>query len=201
LVTSVSEANIAGAGADDASIGTFTWSNPGNITAKDGSYALVAGGASHFLKATSFGFSIPSGATIKGISVAVTRRSTNLDVVDEAIRLVKAGTVQTTDRAVGTAWPTTFTDQVYGGPTDLWGGTWAYTDINNSGFGAAVAANVTPPDGAEVDAITITVYYTLASGFTVTEDAVVYANQNVHLRHDGMWREAPSGTVYGRCPT
>ena len=26
---------------------------------------------------------------------------------------------------------------------------------------------------------------------------MIYANENVHLRHDGMWREAPTGTVYG----
>ena len=45
--------------------------------------------------------------------------------------------------------------------------------------------------------IFITVYWEYTSGFSVAQDAVIYANQNVHLRHDGMWREAPSGTVYG----
>ncbi len=70
-----------GTGADDAAIGTRTWSNPGNITSSNNTYATATssgGGNSttHYLKATNFGFSIPSGATIDGITVGIERKGT-----------------------------------------------------------------------------------------------------------------------------
>lgn len=72
--------NGTGTGADDASVGTITWSNPGNITASDNTYATNLTGCitsvSHYLKATNFGFSVPAGATITGITVEIERKGT-----------------------------------------------------------------------------------------------------------------------------
>jgi hypothetical protein len=70
---------------------------------------------------------------------------------------------------------------------------------NNSGFGLAVAAysQSGPSQDAYVDWVGLTVYYTLAAGFTVASDAVVYASKTTELRSDGMYRQASGGTIYG----
>src|SRR5437870_5126048 len=65
--------SVAGTCVDDSGIGTVAWVNPGNATTSDNVYATATPGgpnkASHFLKCTGFGFSIPSNATIQGIQV------------------------------------------------------------------------------------------------------------------------------------
>ena len=122
-------------------------------------------------------------------------------------RLVKAGTNQTgaplsvTSAPFGAGGPPFGPSWLYtfGGPTDLWGGSWTAADINNAGFGAAI--QFTNPAGASeqvaVDSVSMTVWYTLASGFTVSQDAVAYNLQSVQLGTTGMYREDPTGTVYG----
>ena len=62
---------------DDASFGGASWFPPGNAMASDNTYATTAPGGSptHYLKATNFGFSIPSPAQILGIQVFVERKS------------------------------------------------------------------------------------------------------------------------------
>lgn len=197
--------------ADDASAGTVAWSNPGNATAWDDSFAsatTASGGfhATHYLKATGFGLSVPAGATIAGIEALVVHWATvglgGARIADAAVRLVKAGTVQTPDRSAAGPWPQSPVLQIYGTPTDLWGGTWTPTDINDAGFGVAIVASLPgqSPAGAftaYVDYMQIRVWYTLASGFTVAQDAVVYADKIAELRSEGMYR-TQDGTVYGR---
>lgn len=151
--------------ADDSGVGTQTWNNTGNAGASDDSYAdvsLLFGQTSHYLKATNFGFAIPSGATIDGIVVAIEKSATvGSSVVDSQVRIVKGGTIGATDKASGTNWPTTDAYSTYGSSSDLWGETWTHTDINASTFGAALsAAWVANTPTANVDHIRITVHYT-----------------------------------------
>ena len=52
---------------DDATVGTVAWTNPNNAQVSDGIFAVfVPSGAkrSHYLLATNFGFSIPTGQTL-----------------------------------------------------------------------------------------------------------------------------------------
>lgn len=99
--------------ANDSAYGNTSWTNPGNITADDSSYATVA---------DSFG-----GAT----------------VVDSVVSIVKAdGTIGTTNKASATAWDTTDTIATYGSSTDLWGETWSPANINDADFGAVLSATV-----------------------------------------------------------
>lgn len=59
---------FAGTGADDASTGTITWTNPGNIVIAGNATASAIpenGGITHYLKATNFNFNIPAGAAIR----------------------------------------------------------------------------------------------------------------------------------------
>lgn len=60
----MTETKSPGTLADDAAVGTVAWSNPSNAASSNDSYATAsgAGGTTHYLKATNFGFAIPAGA-------------------------------------------------------------------------------------------------------------------------------------------
>ncbi len=172
---------LPGTGSLDTSIGTETWDTPGSITTIGGTSAVIdwASGTknSYYLRASNFGFSIPSGATIDGIEVRYLRRenSTTDNLETKRIRLVDdAGTVRTTDRAVAGEWPLSLTLETVGDATDQWGesaGFWTPDKINSSNFGVAIQAGTTgsgtTPDG-EVDYVQVRVHYTEATG-TVTK--------------------------------
>lgn len=160
--------------ADDATVGTLTWSNPDNAKVSDNAYADSANTQqsvleySHYLKATNFGFSIPSDATITGILVGIERSGSGQgNGGDNEVRIVKSdGSIGTTNKSVQQSWAGAETYISFGGSSDLWDETWAYTDINDVDFGVVVSvAQITT--GAQVhllvDHIRITVYYIQSS--------------------------------------
>ena len=158
------------AAADDASIGSNAWTNPTNIEVQDGSWAVSTNGVSqqsHWLEGTGFGFTIPTGATINGISVLI-RKSTGTAsrYVDGHVQLIKGGVISGTDKADGvTSWPTSDTNFTYGGVGDLWGLTLTPADVNASNFGVAITAlrnALGTTVQARVDFVSITVAYTTA---------------------------------------
>ena len=162
--------------ADDSSFGSVAWSNPGNAASSNNSYATASistGSNSHYLKFTNWGASIPTGATINGITVEIEVScvfTPGISVNDVRCRLVKAGTIQSTDRNSVTGWTTTDTYLSHGGSSDLWGGTWLDTDINNSGFGFVIAALQNGgPVTAQIDHARITIDYTPAAGVVLTQ--------------------------------
>jgi hypothetical protein len=160
--------------ANDAAYGSLAWANPSNAASSNDSRATVTitnvNDISNYLKATNFGFSIPAGATIDGIVVEFEQgSSSNGRILDSRVRIVKGGTVGSTDKSNGTGWPATDTYRTYGSSSDLWGETWTSTDINASTFGVVISCTNTTTSGVEarVDHIRITVHYTEASsGFT-----------------------------------
>lgn len=158
-----------GTAVDDATLGAITWSDPGNITSSDDTRATASFGSpdsSHYLKATNFGFAIPTGATIDGITVAWERRATGGTYLDNAVRIVKGGTIGATDKASGTTWPGTEATATYGSSSDLWGETWTATDINSSTFGAALSVScgtMCAMGQPQVDNMKITVNYTAST--------------------------------------
>lgn len=167
--------NAPGTMASDSAVGFHVWGTPNNAKVSDNTYATIfasSTGDSQYLKATNFGFAIPSGATINGVSVAVERdRNVSLgnSIAEKSIKLVKGGTVSGNDKSTGAAWPNTEATITYGGAADLWGLTLTDTDINASTFGVVVQAafTVIAPKGicdAYVDLITITIDYTTGGG-------------------------------------
>jgi len=115
--------NSPGTLADDSSVGTATWSSPGNAASSNdvrASVSLNLSEQSHYIKATNFSFSVPD-ATILGVEVSVERKSTSASVADAVVSLVKGGTVQGDDKASATVWPSTEATESYGGIADLWG--------------------------------------------------------------------------------
>jgi len=147
--------------ANDNSFGTAAWTNPSNAGASDNSYATASPVSSptQYLKATNFGFALPPGVTINGITVTVERKADDT-INDSRVRLVKGGTVQATDKASGAAWPAADGSVSYGGVSDLWSGTFLTTDVNASDFGCVLSCVGGAAALAYVDHITISVTYT-----------------------------------------
>jgi hypothetical protein len=158
--------NGTGTVTDDASIGSASWVDVDDAAGEDGlsaSASVDSSTASHYLKATEFGFSIPSGATIDGIEVEAKKRDGGaFGVSDNAVRIVKGGAIGSTDLSSGTNWPGTFSYTTYGGSGDLWGESWTPSDINSANFGFAISAigNNEISTLAKIDHIRITVYHT-----------------------------------------
>jgi len=167
-------ATSPGTMADNATVGTVTWTNPDNAKVSDGVFATAY---LNYSAVDAYVQIIKSNGTIG---------TTN-----------KANTVDAWTSVNGTYYP-------YGSSSDLWGETWSASDINNSNFGVAFSASGTIgishylkatnfgfsiPTGAtingilvevekfntsgnrRVDHIRITVYYTLVAP-TVTTEAV-----------------------------
>ena len=120
-----------------------TWSNITNIqnNKNDGTYTVCAN--LHYAQQPStiyvsnFGFSIPTSATINGITVQINKYADN-DITDEAVFLVdNTGTyVGTNKKITAYFWPTNNNaPQTYGDSSDLWGTTWTPSIINSNNFG------------------------------------------------------------------
>src|ERR1019366_2743661 len=103
--------------------------------------------ATLYLKATGFGFSVQAGATVNGIPIEWKMGSggwagsaTDYRVIDNAVRIIKGGTVGSTDRSHSntTYWPADPSSTgdgayvSYGNSSDLWGLAWTPADINSS---------------------------------------------------------------------
>ncbi len=159
--------------ADDATVGTVVWNNPDNAKTSDDSRADSVLGfetVSHYLKATNFGFAIPTGATIKGIVVEVEKRSSGdpAYLIDNSAKIVKDGVISGDEKANPNTWPISTNESYvsYGSSADLWGETWTPADINDTTFGFVISATNplvgNPLRRADIDHIRITVYYTRA---------------------------------------
>lgn len=151
--------------------GDAPWLSPTNIyTSNDlKSYSNISiYNISYWLQASTFGFTIPTGSTITGITVYIERRCNRASAIkDASMHIAKGGLRLTaTNKAKATFWETIDTVTQYGDSTEMWGTTWTPAEINASGFGAAICAEniwYDPRAYAYVDHIYIIVYYTVPS--------------------------------------
>ncbi|MCP4379813.1 MAG: hypothetical protein GY798_00015 [Hyphomicrobiales bacterium] len=170
---------IAGAGASVTGVGTAAWSNPGNVTADDGTNASSSSNTKNtqlnYLVASDFGFAIPANATIEGIEARFQVRD-SLDVGGPVpvasithVLIGKDSSTLSNDLEAGAPVVTAaFVDYDYGGAAELWGLTWSAADINASTFQALLSMNLNV--GAtifaglpQVDAIWMKVHYSVAA--------------------------------------
>ena len=154
----LSSAHYPSSWANDNSIGSYSWdlhaSEPVVRT-------MTAGGTSSYLKVTGFGYSLPANAVIGGIYVQWDRRiSYSNTIVDNAVRIVKDGVVQSADRSATDFWPSPLFDaKQYGGATDLWGVPWTAADINSTGFGTALSAKYAASSGNDSPSVPLVAVY------------------------------------------
>lgn len=152
--------------------GSEDWNNTDRAQTQNDSGATVLLGnsdESEYLRCTNYGFAIPAGATINGISVVIRRQVNRTDggrvAQDNSVRLIQGGNVVGDDKASGTDYTTSWEAASYGSPTDLWGTGWTVADINSAQFGVVLAAEKNNSGGGEtqevrVDLISISVRYT-----------------------------------------
>ena len=163
--------------ANNTSIGSLAWLSTTNACVSDKTTDNwenfpTTDTVSNYLEVTGFGFSVPTSATITGIVVEIERYADGVNTMkDNAVRIVKGGTIGTTDLSSSNYLPqgnnSTFAPyESYGSSSTLWGETWTYSDINSSNFGVAYSVKqVTGSDNiASVDDFRVTIYYTTSSG-------------------------------------
>jgi len=153
----------SGSGASTSAFGA-EWSDVANAAAIDGttSVSIDAGGGegTDTLSRTDWGFSIPSAATILGVSVSVKHRRAETDA-NSYLQLTHGGNSLGSARTL-TNLPTSagFSTDSAGGASDLWGASLTPGIVNASSFGVLYRADVgTPSDAVEVDGFQITVHY------------------------------------------
>jgi hypothetical protein len=153
------------------------WNNANKVNGTDGVYADVQlmpylfcfqsqCYRSRYLTSHHFGFSIPSSATVDGIVVTVTGKSNTMaSVMDSTIMLMKNYVPVGANRASGNDWDTSAMVRTYGSPLDLWGSSWTPAEINDNYFGSYVKVYnpTTNTPSALVDAVTITVFYSIGT--------------------------------------
>jgi len=122
---------------------------------------------SHYLKATNFGFNVPSGATITGIEAQIKRGDVYYYTYDENVRLVLSnGSIGSENKAKTTTDWGSIEYIAYGGSSDLWSETLSASDINDTDFGLVLSIKLSDVSNGEignneyVDHIQIKVYYT-----------------------------------------
>ncbi len=155
----------------DDTVGTEAWTNPDRVDVSDDRYAEMnpafGYSLSHYLKATNFGASIPTDATIDGILVEIERYADETYTVkDVEVKIVKSdGSIGTENKANTADWWLYSDDdsyKSYGGSDDLWSEEWTAGDINDADFGVALSVSNEGMFVGYVDHIRITVYYTEA---------------------------------------
>jgi len=133
----------------------LTWSSPGGATTVGGASASVSvntagstGSDTHYLKASNFGFSVPS-STINGIEVVIVGSSSWVTGYKNVnVFLIKsdgsAGSETKGPTGISGGWSPTFSPLTAGNSSTLWGNAWTNTDINSSNFGAYFRCRAIP---------------------------------------------------------
>ncbi len=154
-----------------AGLGTsIDWTNVNNAGVSDNQYVsttqtfLNPGETTHLLLATDFRFSVPDGATILGVKVAIERQDQDYQTEDYGTSLLKDGTNPVGSSNLSYFWDAVDTYQVHGNATYMWGTTLTPAEVNASTFGLAFAginnsAGTTRP---LVDYLNISVFYNTA---------------------------------------
>lgn len=121
-----------------------------------------------YLDLTNFGFAVPTGATIDGITVEVERSQsgTGTSIEDVTVQMIDGGSASGDNLAkVGVSWPASDATAEYGGPSTSWGVSWTVAKVNATNFGVRLQVKGdVGVDTARIDHVTITVHYTTASG-------------------------------------
>jgi hypothetical protein len=142
--------------------GNTAWTNSSRATQPDSLVATSApiGSAStSSITLSGYGFSIPSGATIKGIQAVLIGSTINPGSVDSSVTL-SGGAGASADYASFAEWGTMPT---YGGAVDLWGTTWTAAQIASIAivFQGNNTSETVSPYTISLDACSLQIFYTV----------------------------------------
>lgn len=198
--------NYPGTAASLANAGTSensdAWTNTGNIVSDNGTEASITAATydspdiSQLLVASNFGFAIPAGSTIDGITVEIDRRDGGIGAAsDNRVQLATGTTfadlVGTNKAATTTDWPTASAVATYGGAADTWAAGLTAAQVNAAGFAVMLSVQA---DAANtdifVDYIRVTIAYTEPSPSGSGALSIPAAT----VSGTGSHAESPSGT-------
>ena len=157
----------------------YDWTNPDNIKGADGNADCLfpkdgSGTNSYRIKATNFGFDIPTGATIVGIAVEIRRQesSWNMNAYDYRVQLLDAsGNLVGDNKASASEWPWSSPGTAtYGGATDTWNASPTESMVEDADFGVVLSfsgsCGTMGDQHGYVDYIRMTVTYSVPT-FTI----------------------------------
>lgn len=125
------------------------------------------GGITEQLRLAGFGFSIPTGATIKGYRIDLNRKasqySVDFQVLTGTVRLLKGGALHGNNAGNASHWPVSPATLQLGGETNKFGTSFAPADLNADDFGLSLSTNMVSPEGVFGDAtlidLSLTVFF------------------------------------------
>lgn len=147
------------------------WVNPTNVGADDTSEATITAATfdspdiSQILVTSSYGFGIPGGSTIDGLTVEIMRRNSAGAASDFRVQLATGTTFADLvgDNKADTAldWPTAEALKTYGGGADNWNAGLTVAQVNATGFAVFLSAQADAANtDIQVDFIRVTITYT-----------------------------------------
>jgi hypothetical protein len=142
------------------------YTNASNAEALDGAFATVslsASGGAEGLGLYTYNAAIPGNATIVGVEVPLTAKSSVASTTIASVSLIQNFGVISIE-LVSSALATTNATVTIGGPTELWGADLTPNIINDPTFGIVVYLSTGSAAIASVDAGQIKIYYTIPSG-------------------------------------
>jgi len=179
------------------------WISPQNIFNSDNVYASSIGpsATSNLLLGDDFGFSIPSGAVIRGLFANVEHRADIPNRInDSTIKIVKDRVLTGgTNQATSSKWNNIDELVSYGSVYDMWGlqGTLTYDYINSSGFGLGLTCAFNAGGTGYVDNMNMTVFYSFPSkGCTLYEYGHIPKNSGMTLFEWGHLSSNSGMTLY-----
>lgn len=143
-----------GPGTASSSGSGSVWTNPNNIKVDDALSAATGNtgaGYTQKLLGTNFGLAA-TGSSVVGITIKIKADGNNAPVFGTPTmyaQLLKAGVPYGTVKNLPLNGSGTYT---FGGATDLWGGSWSVSDINDVNFGVQIYGSLhgTPDDPADM---------------------------------------------------
>ena len=183
--------------------------NYNNIKAQDYVYAVstASSSGSNSLATETYGFNIPSTATILGVQVNVGRYQDSGGTADDSLCIIKGLGETSYCKASGTI-PNTYTIQTYGGPSDMWytagaGGSISLTpaDVNANNFGVSDdiiwEAGQSGIKSLYTDFYSMTIWYSTGDYYSTGYDLTDSTNSfNVKYKTGVMMSVSSNSIVY-----
>ena len=129
--------------------------------------------------ASNYAAAVPAGATITGIGVSVTRNASDLGgFADFHVNLIVGGSTIGSNNYANKSlnWPAITATANYGGSADSWGFSLTPADVNASNFGVSIIGFGGGSFIANVQSITLTVFFTVGSGDSWTNPTYIELN-------------------------
>lgn len=180
--------------------GDIAWFSPGHAYLHDevgvhsGWYFSSHSHPSYEFIATDFTLDIPLSAQILGLQVHVFRRAASNDHInDRQLTLYNQGLPLGPNRAVPGDWPDdVYTEQIYGGGTDLWDSHLTPAIVNDQGFGVLLQVDIDGGSGfipisdtAYIDNIWLEVFTDQANVDCDDDDGSVWTLRQLRVDLDG----------------